>query len=63
MVPHLPTELADAAWFYIDRAAGSYIGAIKGSNLYVWTALMAPCTVTNTGTATWLVQAGSLPLP
>ena len=45
-------ELADAAWFYIDRAAaGSYIGAIKGSNLYVWTATDGTwCTVTNTGT-------------
>ena len=45
-------ELADAAWFYIDRgAAGSYIGAIKGTNLYVWTATDGTwCTVTNTGT-------------
>jgi hypothetical protein len=32
------TELADAAWFFIDRdEAGSYIGAIKGTNIYVWT--------------------------
>ena len=47
------TELADAAWFFIDRAtAGSYIGAIKGTNLYVWTAAEGTfCTVTNTGTA------------
>ena len=46
------TELADAAWFFIDRAtAGSYIGAIKGTNLYVWTAAEGTfCTVTNTGT-------------
>ena len=45
-------ELADAAWFFIDRAtAGSYIGAIKGTNLYVWTAAEGTfCTVTNTGT-------------
>ena len=45
-------ELADAAWFYIDRgAAGSYIGAIKGTNLYVWTAADGTfCTVTNNGT-------------
>ena len=45
------SELEDAAWFYIDRAAaGSYIGAIKGSNLYVWTAEDGTwCTVTNTG--------------
>ena len=47
------SELEDAAWFYIDRAAaGSYIGAIKGSNLYVWTAEDGTwCTVTNTGGA------------
>ena len=46
------TELADAAWFFIDRAtAGSYIGAIKGTNLYVWTAAEGTfCTVTNNGT-------------
>ena len=46
------TELADAAWFFIDRAtAGSYIGAIKGTNLFVWTAAEGTfCTVTNTGT-------------
>ena len=45
------TELAGAAWFFIDRAvAGSYIGAIKGSNIYVWTAAEGTwCTVTNTG--------------
>ena len=47
------TELADAAWFFIDRAtAGSYIGAIKGTDLYVWTAAEGTfCTVTNTGTS------------
>ena len=47
------TELADAAWFFIDRAtAGSYIGAIKGTNLYVWTAAEGTfCTVTNNGTS------------
>ena len=47
------SELADAAWFFIDRAtAGSYIGAIKGTNLYVWTAAEGTfCTVTNTGTS------------
>ena len=45
------SELADAAWFFIDRAtAGSYIGAIKGTNLYVWTAAEGTfCTVTNNG--------------
>ncbi len=47
------TELADAAWFFIDRDnAGSYIGAIKGTNIYVWTKEDGTfCTVTNTGTA------------
>ncbi len=44
-------ELADAAWFFIDRDdAGSYIGAIKGSNIYVWTKEDGTfCTVTNNG--------------
>jgi hypothetical protein len=47
------SELADAAWFFIDRgAAGSYIGAIKGTDIFVWTALEGTfCTVTNTGTS------------
>ena len=46
-------ELADAAWFFIDRDnAGSYIGAIKGTNIYVWTKEDGTfCTVNNTGTA------------
>ena len=46
-------ELADAAWFFIDRDdAGSYIGAIKGSNVYVWTKADGTwCTVTNTGSS------------
>ena len=45
------TELADAAWFFIDRDdAGSYVGAIKGSNIYVWTKDEGTfCTVTNNG--------------
>ena len=45
------SELADAAWFFIDRDdAGSYIGAIKGSNIYVWTKDEGTfCTVTNNG--------------
>ncbi len=45
------TELADAAWFFIDRDdAGSYIGAIKGTNIYVWTKDDGTfCTVTNNG--------------
>ena len=47
------TELADAVWFYIDRAsAGSYIGAIKGTNIYIWTASDGTfCTVTNNATS------------
>ena len=47
------TELADAAWFFIDRgAAGSYVGAIKGTDIFIWTAEDGTfCTVTNTGTA------------
>ena len=46
------SELEDAAWFFIERGAnGSYIGAIKGANIYVWTAADGTwCTVTNTGT-------------
>ena len=44
-------ELAGAAWFFIDRDnAGSYIGAIKGTNIYVWTKEDGTfCTVTNNG--------------
>jgi hypothetical protein len=44
-------ELADAAWFFIERgAAGSYIGAIKGTNIYVWTVETgAWCSVTAPG--------------
>ena len=31
-------ELDGAIWFFIERDdAGSYVGAIKGSNIYVWT--------------------------
>ena len=47
------TELADAAWFFIDRDdAGSYVGAIKGSNIYVWTKEDGTfCTVTNNGSS------------
>ena len=43
------SELANAVWFFIERdAAGSYIGAIKGTNIYVWTAADGTfCTVTN----------------
>jgi len=44
-------ELDGAAWFFIERdAAGSYIGAIKGANVYVWTTADGTwCTVTNNG--------------
>ena len=44
-------ELDGAAWFFIERdAAGSYIGAIKGANIYVWTTADGTwCTVTNNG--------------
>jgi hypothetical protein len=43
------SELDGASWFFIERdAAGSYIGAIKGANIYVWTAASGTwCTVTN----------------
>ena len=46
------SELEDAAWFFIDRAtAGSYIGAIKDDDIFVWTAEEGTfCTVTNNGT-------------
>lgn len=44
-------ELDGAAWFFIERdEAGSYIGAIKGTNIYVWTTADGTfCTVTNNG--------------
>jgi hypothetical protein len=47
------SELADAAWFFIDRdEAGSYIGAVKGTDIFVWTKDDGTfCTVTNTGTS------------
>ena len=45
------SELAGAAWFFIDRGvAGSYIGCIKGADIFVWTANDGTfCTVTNSG--------------
>jgi len=51
--PFNKSELTGAAWFFIDRsAAGSYIGAIKGSDIYVWTKDDGTfCTVTNTGSS------------
>ena len=44
-------ELDGASWFFIERdSAGSYIGAIKGTNIYVWTTADGTwCTVTNNG--------------
>ena len=47
------SELEDATWFFIERDKdGSFIGAIKGTNVYVWTAEDGTwCTVTNTGTS------------
>jgi hypothetical protein len=43
-------SLDNAVWFFVDRSqASSYVGAIKGSNIYVWNALTgASCNVTNT---------------
>ena len=45
-------ELSNSAWFFIERGVnGSYIGAIKGTDIYVWTAENGTwCTVNNTGT-------------
>jgi hypothetical protein len=46
-------ELAGASWFFINRSvAGSYIGCIKGSDIFVWTAEDGTfCTITdNAGT-------------
>ena len=46
-------ELDGAVWFFIERdATGSYVGAIKGSNIYVWTTTDGTfCTVTNNGSS------------
>jgi hypothetical protein len=43
------SELEDAVWFYIDRAsAGSYVGCIKDTDIFIWTAGTGTfCTVTN----------------
>ena len=45
------TELEGAAWFFIERdASDSYVGAIKGPNIYVWTADTGVwCSVSNRG--------------
>ena len=42
-------ELEGAVWFFIERdSTGSYVGAIKGSDIYVWTTTDGTfCTVTN----------------
>lgn len=47
------TELAGASWFFIERdAAGSYVGCIKGADIFVWTAAEGTfCTVTNNATS------------
>ena len=46
------TELAGASWFFIERdAADSYVGCIKGTDIFVWTAAEGTfCTVTNNAT-------------
>ncbi len=54
-------DLEDAAWFFIDRAAaGSYVGCIKGTSIYVWRASDgAACTITmDTGTTAYLTGTG-----
>ena len=50
--PFNKAALDGAVWTYIDRGAGnSYVAAIKGTNVYVWTTDTGTwCTVTNTGT-------------
>jgi hypothetical protein len=43
-------QLADSTWFSIDRGADtSYIGAIKGTSIYLWTTEGDPCTITAPG--------------
>ena len=41
--------LEDAVWFFLDRSeTTSYIGAIKGANIYAWNALTGKaCNITN----------------
>ena len=54
-------DLEDAAWFFIDRAAaGSYVGCIKGTSIYVWRASDgAACTITmDSGTTAYLTGTG-----
>ncbi len=48
--PFAKTALANATWFSIDRStAQSYIGAIVGTNIYVWTKDGTWCTITAPG--------------
>ena len=49
--PFTQEELADAAWFFIQRGPDeAYFGAIKGADIYVWNSVTgAVCTVTNNG--------------
>jgi hypothetical protein len=43
-------QLAGSTWFSIDRGADtSYIGAIKGTSIYLWTTEGDPCTITAPG--------------
>ena len=44
-------DLENAVWFFLDRSeTTSYIGAIKGSNIYAWNATTGKaCNVTNNG--------------
>ena len=52
--------LENAVWFFLDRSeANSYVGAIKGSNIYVWNAYTGePCNVTN-NSGTYLQNAST----
>lgn len=48
--PFNKTALDGAIWFSLDRgAATSYVGAIKGANIYIWTSEGVPCTITAPG--------------
>jgi len=51
-------DLENAVWFFLDRSeTTSYIGAIKGSNIYAWNATTGEaCNVTNNG-ASYLTGA------
>ena len=47
--PYSKAALEDAIWFFLDRSeTTSYIGAIKGTNIYAWNAATGdPCIITN----------------